>query len=256
MNTIEIQQMMNEQQTEQKTNELEQMLLLIFSLLFLNLTSRLDPRMSVEKQWRTLFLIINTEFRKIKKEIPGGLSTIAKGLHAATIRMLQEQGVEITDQLSKRDIDRIVQERIAGLTLNDRVERNRKRFIIQLRDVLLQSKKRNETIEELSERIRTLVTTHGNRIRLILRTEAHRIQNAIIYDLAKKASLAVPGLKKTWVAVMDSRTRSAHRRLHGTTIPIRGMFRSTAGGYGPAPGLMGHPGDNINCRCRLRINLS
>jgi len=44
MNTIEIQQMMNEQQTEQKMNELEQMLLLIFSLLFLNLTSRLVPR--------------------------------------------------------------------------------------------------------------------------------------------------------------------------------------------------------------------
>lgn len=256
MNTIEIQQMMNEQQMEQKMNELEQMLLLIFSLLFLNLTSRLDPRMSVEKQWRTLFLIINTEFRKIKKEIPGGLSTIAKGLHAATIRMLREQGVEVTDQLSKRDIDRIIQKRIAGLTLNDRVERNRKRFIIQLRDVLLQSKKRNETIEELSERIRTLVTTHGNRIRLILRTEAHRIQNTIIYDLAKKASLSVPGLKKTWVAVMDSRTRSAHRRLHGTTLPIRGMFRSTAGGYGPSPGLMGNPGDDINCRCRLRINLS
>lgn len=256
MNTIEIQQMMIEQQTEQKTNELEQMLLLIFSLLFLNLTSRLDPRMSVEKQWRTLFLIINTEFRKIKKEIPGGLSTIVKGLHAATIRMLQEQGVEVTDQLSKRDIDRIIQKRIAGLTLNDRVERNRKRFIIQLRDVLLQSKKRNETIEELSERIRSLVTTHGSRMRLILRTEAHRIQNTIIYDLAKKASLAVPGLKKTWVAVMDSRTRSAHRRLHGTTIPIRGMFRSTAGGYGPSPGLMGNPGDDINCRCRLRIQLS
>src|SRR5690606_25930513 len=225
MNTIEIQQMMIEKQTEQKTNELERMLLLMFRLLFLNLTSRLDPRMSVEKQWRTLSLIINTEFRKIKKEIPGGLSTIVKGLHAATIRMLQEQGVEVTDQLSKRDIDRIIQKRIAGLTLNDRVERNRKRFIIQLRDVLLQSKKRNETTEELSERIRSLVTTHGSRMRLILRTEAHRIQNTIIYDLAKKASLAVPGLKKTWVAVMDSRTRAAHRRLHGTTMPIKGLFK-------------------------------
>lgn len=254
MNTIEIQQMMIEQQTEQKMNELEQMLLLIFSLLFLNLTSRLVSR--AVPQWRTLIPVINDEFRKIKKEIPGGLSTIAKGLHAATIRMLQEQGIEITSRLTNKDIEQIIQKRIADLTLNDRIERNRKRFIVQLRDVLIQSKKRNETIEELSERIRSLVSAHGSRMRLILRTEAHRIQNTIIYDLAKKASLSVPGLKKTWVAVMDSRTRSAHRRLHGTTIPIRGMFRSTAGGYGPAPGLMGHPGDNINCRCRLRIQLS
>lgn len=254
MNTIEIQQMMIEQQTEQKTNELEQMLLLIFSLLFLNLTSRLDPR--ADPQWRTLIPVINDEFRKIKKELPSGLSIIAKELHESTLLMIQEQGIEITSRLTNKDIERIIQKRIANLTLNDRIERNRKRFIVQLRDVLLQSKKRNETIEELSERIRTLVTTHGNRIRLILRTETHRIQNTIIYDLAKKASLSVPGLKKTWVAVMDSRTRSAHRRLHGTTIPIRGMFRSTAGGIGPAPGLMGHPGDNINCRCRLRIQLS
>lgn len=254
MNTIEIQQMMIEQQTEQKMNELEQMLLLIFSLLFLNLTSRLVPR--AVPQWRTLIPVINDEFRKIKKEIPGGLSTIAKGLHAATIRMLQEQGIEITSRLTNKDIEQIIQKRIANLTLHDRIERNRKRFIVQLRDVLLQSKKRNETIEDLSQRIRDLVTNQANRMRLILRTEAHRIQNTIIYDLAKKASLSVPGLKKTWVAVMDSRTRAAHRRLHGTTIPIKGLFKSTAGGIGPAPGLMGNPGDDINCRCRLRIQLS
>src|SRR5690606_12915555 len=164
MNTIEIQQMMNEQQTQQKMNDLEQMLLLIFSLLFLNLSSRLDPR--ADPQWRTLIPVINDEFRKIKKEIPGGLSTIAKGLHAATIRMLQEQGIEITSRLTNKDIEQIIQKRIANVTLNDRIERNRKRFIVQLRDVLLHSKKRNETIEELSERIRSLVTTHGNRIRL------------------------------------------------------------------------------------------
>jgi len=256
MNTIEIQQMMNEQQTEQKMNELEQMLLLIFSLLFLNLTSRLDPRMSVEKQWRTLFLIINTEFRKIKKELPSGLSIIAKELHESTLQMIQEQGIEITSRLTNKDIEQIIQKRIANLTLNDRIERNRKRFIVQLRDVLIQSKERNETIEELSERIRTLVTTHGNRIRLILRTEVHRIQNTIIHDLAQKASRVDSRLKKTWVAVMDSRTRPAHRRLHGTTIPIKGLFKSTAGGIGPAPGLMGNPGDDINCRCRLRISIS
>ncbi|HEY8542002.1 MAG TPA: phage minor head protein [Pseudothermotoga sp.] len=254
MNTIEIQQMMNEQQTEQKMNELEQMLLLIFSLLFLNLTSRLVPR--AVPQWRTLIPVINDEFRKIKKEIPSGLSIIAKELHESTLLMIQEQGIEITSRLTNKDIEQIIQKRIANLTLNDRIERNRKRFIVQLRDVLIQSKKRNETIEELSERIRNLVTNQANRMRLILRTEVHRVRNTIIYDLAQKASQREPRLKKTWVAVMDSRTRPAHRRLHGTTIPIKGLFKSTAGGIGPGPGLMGNPGDDINCRCRLRINLS
>ena len=85
--------------------------------------------------------------------------------------MLQEQGIEITSRLTNKDIEQIIQKRIANLTLNDRIERNRKRFIVQLRDVLLQSKKRNETIEELSERIRSLVSAHGSRMRLILRTK-------------------------------------------------------------------------------------
>ena len=256
MNTIEIQQMMIEQQTQQKMNDLEQMLLLIFSLLFLNLSSRLDPR--ADPQWRTLIPVINDEFRKIKKELPGGLSIIAKELHESTLLMIQEQGIEITSRLTNKDIEQIIQKRIANLTLNDRIERNRKRFIVQLRDVLIQSqsKKRHETIEDLSQRIRDLVTNQANRMRLILRTEVHRIRNTVVYNLAQKASLFVPGLKKTWVAVMDHRTRTAHRILHGTTKPINGMFRSTAGGIGPAPGLMGNPGDDINCRCRLRINLS
>lgn len=250
--------MMNEQQIEQQMSELEQALLFGFSLLAMGLASRLVQMASMTplQLWRLMIPSINAEYRELKQAVPTGLTEILRGLHASTLQMLQNQGINISDQLTSKDTDNIIQKRIANLTLLDRIERNRKRFIVQLRDVILQSRKKEESIDELSQRIRNLVTNQANRMRLILRTEVHRIRNTVVYNLAQKASLFVPGLKKTWVAVMDHRTRAAHRILHGTTKPINGMFRSTAGGIGPAPGLMGNPGDDINCRCRLRIQLS
>lgn len=258
MNTTEAQQMMNEQQTEQQQNELEQALLFIFSLLAMALVAKASQHATKAplQLWRLMVPLINAEFRKIKIEVPSGLSNILQRLHESTLQMIQHQGINIIDNLTNQDIEQIIGKRIANLTLLDRIERNRKRLIVQLRDIILQSHKKEESIEELSQRIRNLVTNQANRMRLILRTEVHRVRNTIIYDLAQKASRVDSRLKKTWVAVMDTRTRTAHRRLHGTTIPIKGMFRSTAGGYGPSPGLMGNPGDDINCRCRLRINIS
>ena len=50
---------------------------------------------------------------------------------------------------------------------------------------------------------------------------------------------------------MDTRTRDAHGYLDGEYADDEGNFSSTAGGYGPAPGMMGNASDNINCRCRV-----
>jgi SPP1 gp7 family putative phage head morphogenesis protein len=254
---LENQQMMNEQQTEQQMSELEQALLFGFSLLAMGLASQLVQMASMTplQLWRLMIPSINAEYRELKQAVPTGLTEILRGLHASTLQMLQNQGINISDQLTSKDTDNIIQKRIANLTLLDRIERNRKRFIVQLRDVILQSRKKEESIDELSQRIRALVTSQASRMRLILRTEVHRIRNTIVYHLAQKASRIDSSIKKTWIAVMDNRTRQAHRELHGTTKPIEGLFDSTAGGQGPAPGLMDNPADNINCRCRLRLQL-
>jgi SPP1 gp7 family putative phage head morphogenesis protein len=251
-----------EQQTEQQQNELEQALAFAFGLLLLGLTGVAAQALSsiktvsVESLWKSMVPLINIEFRKIKKQVPDTFTIIIRSIHDDMIRALATDGVIISDTLTQKDIQQLIQKHIAGLTLNDRIERNRKRFIAQLRDVLLISVKKNETYDEMSKRIRSLVESQGSRMRLIVRTEVHRLRNQIVFNLSKLVSKSGIKLKKTWIARMDNRTRQAHRRLNGTTKPINSDFTSTAGGHGPAPGLMGNAADDINCRCRLRLQIT
>lgn len=206
--------------------------------------------------WRSMVPLINTEFRKIKKQVPDTFTIIIRSIHDDMIRALRSDGIDVSDSLTQKDIQQLIQKHIAGLTLNDRIERNRKRFIAQLRDILLASFKKEESYDEIAKRIRLLTESQGARMRLIVRTEIHRLRNQIMFNLAKLVSKSGIKLKKTWIARMDNRTRQAHRRLNGTTKPINSDFTSTVGGHGPAPGLMGNAADDINCRCKLRLNIS
>jgi hypothetical protein len=259
--TLEQQQQQIEQQTEQQQNELEQALAFAFGLLLLGLTGVAAQAISniaavgADALWRSMVPLINIEFRKFKKQVPDTFNIIIRTIHDDMIRALATDGVNISETLTQKDIKQLIQKRIAGLTLYDRIERNRKRFLTQLRDVLLSAFKKKETYEEVSKRIRSLTESQGARMRLIVRTEVHRLRNQIMFSLAKLVSKSGIKLKKTWIARMDNRTRQAHIKLNGTTKPIKQDFTSTAGGHGPAPGLMGNPSDDINCRCRLRLAL-
>jgi SPP1 gp7 family putative phage head morphogenesis protein len=260
--TLEQQQQQIEQQTEQQQNELEQALAFAFGLLLLGLTGVAAQALSsiktvsVESLWKSMVPLINDEFRKIKKQVPDTFAVIVRSIHSDMIRALRSDGIDVSDTLTQKDIQQLIQKHIAGLTLNDRIERNRKRFIAQLRDILLVSFKKEETYDEISKRIQSLVESQGSRMRLIIRTEVHRLRNQVMFNLSKLVSKSGIKLKKTWIARMDNRTRQAHRRLNGTKKPINSNFTSTAGGHGPSPGLMGNAADDINCRCRLRLNIS
>jgi SPP1 gp7 family putative phage head morphogenesis protein len=262
MVTLEQQQQQIEQQTEQQQSDLEQTLAIIFGLLLLGLTGVAAQSLvgltsvGANALWSSMIPLINVEFRKIKRQVPDSFTIIIRSIHSDMIRALAAKGIEISDVLTQKDVQQLIQKRISGLTLNDRIERNRKRFIAQLRDVISASLRKKESYEEMTKRIRSLTESQGARIRLIVRTEIHRIRNQIMFSLGKLASKSGINLKKTWIAMMDNRTRQAHKRLNGTTKPINSDFTSTAGGHGPAPGLMGNAADDINCRCRLRLNIS
>lgn len=262
MVTLEQQQQQIEQQTEQQQNDLEQTLSIIFGLLLLGLTGVAAQSLvglasvGANTLWSSMIPLINTEFRKIKRQVPDSFAIIIRSIHGDMIRVLATEGVDISDALTQTDVQQLIQKRIAGLTLNDRIDRNRKRFIKQLRDVIHTSLRNKESYEEMVKRIRSLTESQGSRMRLIVRTEIHRLRNQIMFTLAKLVSKSGVKLKKTWVAMMDGRTRKAHRKLNGTTKPINSNFTSTAGGYGPSPGLMGNAADDINCRCRLRLQIT
>ena len=67
--------------------------------------------------------------------------------------------------------------------------------------------------------------------------------------------LAIAGITKTWVAVMDDSTREAHADADGETVSIEESF-SVDGEDLEYPGDdSGSPGNTINCRCTVIYNI-
>jgi HK97 family phage portal protein len=132
--------------------------------------------------------------------------------------------------------------------LAERSEKINRTTAKKLQGVINAGVKKNEGILKIKNRI----TDHYKdmapwRARAIAQTEVGRA--------ASKATLAgyeqISVEEKEWVSARDNDVRDAHIDLDGTVIKLGENFSSLAGGFGPAPGLMGEPADDINCRCVL-----
>lgn len=95
----------------------------------------------------------------------------------------------------------------------------------------------------------------GDRIRssaeTIARTETIGALNGGALEGAKQSGVKT---KKTWIASLDPRTRESHVDAHieyqARSIDIDADFE-VGGGSGQAPGQIGLPEEDINCRCTI-----
>ncbi len=62
-------------------------------------------------------------------------------------------------------------------------------------------------------------------------------------------------MTKTWVSSKDERVRDMHADMEGVTIPYEDDFVMPDGVEGFAPGIIGAPQHDINCRCTWKIDL-
>jgi SPP1 gp7 family putative phage head morphogenesis protein len=82
----------------------------------------------------------------------------------------------------------------------------------------------------------------------IVRTEAHRIQEASADDARYAAKKRGADVVKQWDGTLDSKTRPLHRRLDGQIRELDEPFE--AGGYTAMyPGGFGVAAQDCNCRC-------
>lgn len=153
-------------------------------------------------------------------------------------------------------IRRAVLAPIDNLTLNDRLERNRRKVVQEIRNQITQGLIKGDGYEDMAKRIKTVLEGDARKARTVARTEGHRIRNAGRLDAARRAAELGLEMVKVWDATLDLRTRPAHRRLDGKKVALNENFISTAGGRGPAPGLMMNASDDINCRCTFRLEFS
>jgi HK97 family phage portal protein len=122
----------------------------------------------------------------------------------------------------------------------------------QLREGIATAIDEGRTIAEIEEIVQQ---TMGDRIRssaeTIARTETIGALNGGALLGAKQSGVDA---KKTWIAALDQRTRETHDEAHVTynanPIPLDADFE-VGEGAGQAPGQIGLPEEDINCRCAI-----
>lgn len=117
-----------------------------------------------------------------------------------------------------------------------------------LKRSLMEGIEQGQSIPELAKRVEEVM---GDRIRstptVIARTETIGASNGGTL-MAWEQSGLVAG--KSWLSALDERTRLTHIQAHGQTVGIQDNFRVGAG-QGPAPGQIGLPEEDIQCRCAM-----
>lgn len=95
------------------------------------------------------------------------------------------------------------------------------------------------------------VYTQSKATQIVQNTSTY-IENKSKYDIAVKRNL-----KKVWVTRRDRKVRPSHARLDGVVLNPNGTFTLTSGANTNTarfPKDTGDPGEDVNCRCLLRLS--
>ncbi len=101
---------------------------------------------------------------------------------------------------------------------------------------------------EIARNIAAYTKTPYSRSKTIVRTEAHRIQQAATLDAQNGAKAKGADVVKQWDSTLDGDTRPTHRRLDGQIREIDKPFEMD-GKEAMYPGDFGDPAEDCNCRC-------
>lgn len=105
-----------------------------------------------------------------------------------------------------------------------------------------------EGIDELAARVAGGMQVTRTSAETIARTEVISAYNGGTLEGFQQSGIVA---SKIWLAALDDRTRDTHTALHGQTVPVDDDFSSISGAEGPAPGQLGTPEEDINCRCAM-----
>jgi hypothetical protein len=151
-------------------------------------------------------------------------------------------------------IDAIIEEPIGGRPLKGRLSRLRKQTIDELFRRITADLVEGATLKKMTEDVREVLNiSHADTIRIV-RTEAHRIQEAATLASAQHATEQGVVMLKKWNSLHDQKVRHTaqanHRMMDGQEVRADEDFElRPGGGKGKAPGNTGVAAHDINCRC-------
>ena len=150
-----------------------------------------------------------------------------------------------------------VQNPIAGLTLDKRLERNRAQIIYDIKKNIAIGLTQGDSYTTVAKRIAKSVNNDYTKAMLITRTETHRVREQGFEESARAAQNDLMGtgyvLSKTWRSMQDGSVRHTgdanHVKMDGVTVLADEDFELVGGVKAPCPGMSGTPQNDCNCRC-------
>lgn len=150
-----------------------------------------------------------------------------------------------------------VQNPIAGLTLDKRLERNRAQIIYDIKKNIAIGLTQGDSYTTVAKRITKSVNNDYTKAMLITRTETHRVREQGFEDSGRAAQNDLMGtgyvLSKTWRSMQDGSVRHTgdanHVKMHGVTVLADEYFELVGGVKAFSPGMSGTPQNDCNCRC-------
>ena len=103
---------------------------------------------------------------------------------------------------------------------------------------------------EIARNIANYAKAPLGRAKTIVRTEAHRIQQASKLDAQHAAKAKGANVVKQWNSTLDGDTRKTHRKLDGQIRELDEPFE-IGGKKAMYPGDFGDPAEDCNCRCQV-----
>lgn len=160
-------------------------------------------------------------------------------------------------------VKRAVENPISGLTLKDRLEKNRINVIYEIKQQIGVGLVNGDRYTTMAERVSKSLDEDYKKSVRIVRTETHRVEEAGNLDasLNMEEELNAAGMctSKTWITMKDVRVRknrkADHKNMNGKSIPVYEEFDLGRGIKAMSPGNSGDAANDIHCRCFLSYAL-
>lgn len=144
---------------------------------------------------------------------------------------------------------------ISGLKWTERMGLHRNYAVAKIRQTVTQGLHHGETYKQMSARLNEALSGDVVNPMRIVRTEGHRVLSEAKKDNLDEAQKAGVKMMKVWITSRDERVRSSHVAMDGVMVPYDEDFVMPDGARGFAPGMIGAPQHDINCRCIWRIEI-
>ena len=200
--------------------------------------------------------MINELYRDNTKLIRGHLTGIAEETNLYTIEVIEGATQrKLKGVVKELDVSKTVNTEMAGLKWAERMGKHRNDVIWDIQKEIKRGLTQGDTYGTMAKRLKKELEVSTSKANTIIRTESHRVYSQAKVDTLDSISKHGVKMTKTWLSSKDERVRSQHSKMDGVTIPYEEDFILPDGSRGKAPGLIGEPQHDINCRCIITVNV-